>query len=376
MRMIQAWGRAVVLLATAAFAVGGHAADGVVGPGNCNEAGFVSVLASVQGSGGGTITFDCGTATITFTSYKEISSNVQIDGAGRITFDGGNASAFFQVFASASLTLLGVTLQHGVFNASHAIENFGTLSLQRVSMVSNSSTDSALVNYGDATVSQSTFANNAASAGAHGGAIANVGTSLGVDSSTFNGNSATLGAAIYSEADLTVVNSTFSANNASSGGGGIYQAVAGTAFVDFVTAVGNSGTFGAGIYNDGGGSSTMLVGASLLSGNATGNCDGVILSSGYNLSDDTHCGAAFTGPGDVNGVTLAMQPLGNYGGPTQTQPPQAGNPAIDHVPLGSCTVAFDQRGGARPFGAACDSGAVEVGAAADDRIFFNGFDPG
>jgi hypothetical protein len=120
----------------------------------------------------------------------------------------------------------------------------------------------------------------------------------------------------------------------------------------------------------------MTVGASIVGANTTGNCDGVIASSGYNLSNDMGCGSAFTGPGDVIGVTLNMQPLGNYGGPTQTQPPQAGNPAIDHVPLANCSQAFDQRGGARPFGALCDSGAVEVGSVADDRIFADGFDPG
>jgi hypothetical protein len=69
-----------------------------------------------------------------------------------------------------------------------------------------------------------------------------------------------------------------------------------------------------------------------------------------------------------------MQPLGDHGGPTDTEPPASGNPAIDHVPLASCAPAFDQRGGARPFGSACDSGAVEVGAVVDDTIFADGFD--
>ena len=65
-----------------------QAANGVVGPGNCNYAGFSSVLATVDGSGGGTITFNCGTATITFAGYKQISNAVVIDGGGTITFDG------------------------------------------------------------------------------------------------------------------------------------------------------------------------------------------------------------------------------------------------------------------------------------------------
>jgi predicted outer membrane repeat protein len=354
-----------------------HATNGVVGPGNCNEAGFASVLATVDNSGGGTVTFDCGTATITFTSYKQIANAVVIDGGGHITFDGGNASAFFQVFASAAVTLRNLTLQHGILHDVHAVENFGALTLNRVRMISNSSTESAVMNFGSATVFDSTFTGNVASSSSngHGGAIGNLGTLLDVSSSTFNGNSATLGAAIYSEADLSVTNSTFSANTGTNGGGSIYQAVGGNAVIKFVTIVGNTAPFGAGLYNDGGGSSTMTVGASIVSANTTGNCDGVIQSSGYNLSNDMGCGSAFTGPGDVINTTLNMQPLANYGGPTQTQPPQPGNPAIDHVPLSACSEPFDQRAGARPFGALCDSGSVELGSAADDLIFADGFDP-
>jgi hypothetical protein len=181
------------------------------------------------------------------------------------------------------------------------------------------------------------------------------------------------GGAIYSAAALVVVNSTFSANAGTSGGGAIY-AVAGEANVSFSTFADNTAPFGAGVYNDGGGSGTMTVSSSLFAGNPDGNCDGVLASGGYNLSDDTHCGSAFTGPGDENGVTLALQPLGNYGGPTATQPPAAGNLAIDHVPAGQCPVDTDQRGVLRPVGPACDTGAVEVDTAGD-LIFADGFDP-
>ncbi len=366
-------GRAGILAGLLGWAASIHASDAVVGPGNCNEAGFTNALSAVDNSGGGTITFNCGTATFTVTSYKSIANTVVIDGGGRITFDGGGSSAFFQVFASAQVTLRNLTLRHGVFNAVHAVENFGTLTLDRVTLAENTSSESPLMNYGSATVIDSTFSGNASASS--GGAISNLGTSLDVSGSTFDGNSATNGAAIYSEAPLAVTNSTFSANTASGGGGAIYQTDAADALLVFVTAAGNTAVFGAGVYKDAGNfDHAMTVANSIFSGNATGNCDGVIESAGYNLSDDTHCGAAFTGPGDLNNVALPMQPLGDNGGPTRTQPPQAGNPAIDHVPLASCPEPFDQRGGARPFGAACDSGAVEVGSAAGDRIFADGFE--
>jgi hypothetical protein len=54
-----------------------------------------------------------------------------------------------------------------------------------------------------------------------------------------------------------------------------------------------------------------------------------------------------------------LGPLTANGGFSPTHLLQAGSPAID---AGACVVATDQRGVARPQGAACDLGAVEVGA--------------
>jgi predicted outer membrane repeat protein len=365
---------ALALFAALAYGSSAGATDGVVGPGNCNEDGFDDVLAAVDGSGGGTITFDCGTATIAFAGYKGIAHDVTIDGGGRITFDGGNATPLFQIFASAHATLKGVTLERGIYNGVHTLENFGSLTLDHATVSANVSSEGALTNFGVATIVASTFSGNAATF-TNGGAINHSGAQLTVSSSTFEGNQAQNGAAIYSAGPLSVTNSTFGANAAATGGGAIYQTDDADASVVFVTVVGNTASFGAGLYKDAGDfAHTMLVGNSLLSGNATGNCDGVIASAGYNLSDDTHCGSAFTGPGDVNDTPLLLQPLGDHGGPTATAPPASGNPAIDHVPLANCSPAFDQRGGARPSGAACDSGAVEVGAVVDDEIFADGFE--
>src|SRR3954469_4713818 len=134
---VKRFGVAGVLIGVLAIATNVHATDGVVGPGNCNEAGFDSVLSSVDGSGGGTITFDCGVATISFTNYKQIANHVAIDGANAITFDGGGASAFFQVFASANVTLKRLVLTHGNFAAAHPLENFGTLTLEGVTVQNN-----------------------------------------------------------------------------------------------------------------------------------------------------------------------------------------------------------------------------------------------
>jgi hypothetical protein len=59
----------------------------------------------------------------------------------------------------------------------------------------------------------------------------------------------------------------------------------------------------------------------------------------------------------VSKDALHLGKLGPHGGPTWTVPLGAASVAIDAAP--GCTSATDQRGIARPFGAACDVGAFE-----------------
>src|SRR5262249_32818653 len=70
---------------------------------------------------------------------------------------------------------------------------------------------------------------------------------------------------------------------------------------------------------------------------------------------------AFTAPGSVNNTDPVLSPLGDFGGPTLTMALLAGSPAVD----GGDSVVFpptDQRGHARPLGAAPDIRAVESSA--------------
>ena len=58
---------------------------------NCaNDAQLTAALAS-----GGNITFNCGTATLTLTSYYFIGVDTTIDGGGKITLSGGNSTRLF-----------------------------------------------------------------------------------------------------------------------------------------------------------------------------------------------------------------------------------------------------------------------------------------
>jgi len=88
------------------------------------------------------------------------------------------------------------------------------------------------------------------------------------------------------------------------------------------------------------------------------------LSDGDNLIGDGNATGNFNQGGDQTGVAdPGLGPLADNGGPTETHAPMAGSPAIDAV-TGTCPPpADDQRGVARPQGAACDIGSVEVMAA-------------
>lgn len=92
-------------------------------------------------------------------------------------------------------------------------------------------------------------------------------------------------------------------------------------------------------------------------------------SLGYNISDDGSC-SSFTATGDENNVVkgagLDTKGLQSNGGPTQTVALLATSPAVDAIPVASCTdanndpVKTDQRGVTRPQGKGCDIGAYEL----------------
>jgi hypothetical protein len=87
-----------------------------------------------------------------------------------------------------------------------------------------------------------------------------------------------------------------------------------------------------------------------------GNCSGVITDLGHNLSSDLTCN--FTNVGSLNNTYPLLGPLTNNGGPTLTVALLPASRAID---AGDTAAAppTDQRGVARPFGAAADIGAYE-----------------
>jgi CSLREA domain-containing protein len=185
---------------------------------------------------------------------------------------------------------------------------------------------------------------------------------LDIEECTFNNNSAGTassfsfgGGARFRLGTASVVNSTFSGNRASAGSGlEITQATSATLTNNTITANQSSGSNGALFLF----ATQITLSNNIIAENVGRDCQ---LSptpvTDHNLDSDNSC--ALTGPGDLPGVNPLLGPLANNGGPTDTSALLAGSPAIDAGNNATCP-ATDQRGVARPQGPACDIGAYEL----------------
>jgi len=222
---------AVVFVASAASTA--HAA-GVVGTGSaasCTDAALDAAL-----TGGGLVTFSCGTAPVTIdistgTGTKTIAVDTTIDGGGLITISGGEVAQVFVVAYGVNFTVQNLTIANGagainsgngtltVTNCTFTgnspggiVNSHGMLSI--VNSTFNGNSGFGIANGGTLTVTNSTFTGNSASG------ITTGGGTLTVTDSSFSDNSAPYGGGILVEnGTLTVANSTFSDNSALGGGG-------------------------------------------------------------------------------------------------------------------------------------------------------------
>jgi hypothetical protein len=158
----------------------------------------------------------------------------------------------------------------------------------------------------------------------------------------------------------TLTNVTISENTAGDWAGGLYVADF-PASLQNVTLSGNRAPLGANIYT----LRTTVTITSTIIANAQGggeNCTAQdaaqsAISGGYNLDSDSSC--ELSTATDLPATDPLLGALADNGGTTLTHLPQPGSPAIDAA--GDVCPAADQRGFARPGGARCDVGAVEVG---------------
>ena len=182
---------------------------------------------------------------------------------------------------------------------------------------------------------------------------------LNVTNCTFSGNTAFSGGAIRSGGTLTLTSCTLSGNSATNNGGAIQNA--GALTVTSCTFSGNSAlsatATGGGINVRGG---TLSLFNTIVAGNSAANgadIYGLVSAGDYDLVQNP-AGATLTGSHNITGQPALLGPLASNGGPTPTRALLAGSPAID---AGRTTLTTDQRGVARPQGAADDIGAFELG---------------
>ena len=222
------------------------------------------------------------------------------------------------------------------------------------------------------TITNSTFFGNQSGTGGS-GAVGFTDTKAVIRGCTFSGNT-TLGAggamvtSAHTGSTIGIENSTFSGNTADYAGA-IYTQL-GTTDLRNVTITANSARRAGGGFNNPGGDTIILLRNTIVAGNTVtlpggADCSGPVVSNGYNLigSTDQCTGLIAT---DLIGSSPALGLLGVNGGATLTHVPFASSPAVEGgnpagcLGLSGANLTVDQRGLSRPFGPRCDIGAVEL----------------
>ena len=250
--------------------------------------------------------------------------------------------------------------------------DFGTsLDVQNSVFDGNTATDDGTVachKGATCTISTSTFSGNTSGDDGAGLYVSDSDTQATVTTSTFSGNTAGEDAGgVYASdgATLTLTNVTISGNYAAEKGGGIYTTYGPTLIVINSTIADNqAGDDGGGLDVSSSGSHTLR--NTIVAGNsaddAGDNCQDTITNGGYNIDSGDTCGWG-SANGSMENTDPLLDPLANNGGPTETRALQAGSPAIDAIPEGGTgyngAPATDQRGVSRP---QPPGGACDIGA--------------
>lgn len=350
----------------------------------CSEQGLRNAITA----GGGPYAFDCDGPTEVITRDEiMIDNDVVLDGGGNIVVHGNDAHRVFSILAGASVEILGFRVTGGVATrriddqSCGGLANAGTLMLANSVVSGNTAAtgggggicNSGLLtlinsavegnsakacggvfNNGWVAIRNSRVSENNATSGG-GGGICSSGP-LMLAGSTVSGNSASYSGGIESSGTLTLTNSTVSGNVSEEGSGGIFNV--GTATLESGTVAGNTV---AGLRSDIRNAGVLTIANTLIDGVCIGST-AAVTSDGNNIesSGDT-CGLYHeTDQVNVQRERLQLQPLADNGGPTMTHALQSGSVAIDRIGEMACEMEEDQRGVARPQGAACDVGAFEL----------------
>jgi Predicted solute binding protein len=402
-----------------AISIPAHA--GTITVTNTNDSGPGSLRqALIDAQDGDTIAFDLSLPAIISLTSGELVINKNISligpGANLLTIARAQGAPTFRIFhvsASHTVTIQSVTISNGSglgFNRGAGIWNdHSNLTVNNCVVTGNAldrqvdggGIDNDAGDSGSAslTINNSTIAANNLGAGgsvSFGGGIYNFGLGgnaiLTINNSTISGNRSFQGGGLFSDggvpgsiAIVTVNNSTFSGNYADQYAGGIMnegnEGGQATVIVTNSTFAGNSSCncnfFAGAIFNDG---NTQPGGAMLEMSNTIfkgglenprniDNQGGVVVSGGYNLTNDagvlnTNGGSGgFNGPGEQLNTEPMLGPLQDNGGLTPTHALLPGSPAIDAGdPTFTPPPFFDQRGPGfnRVVDGRIDKGSFEV----------------
>ncbi len=371
-----------------------------------NDSGAGSLRAALAAAAyGDTIDATGVSGAITLTSGQlVVATGLTILGPGpaNLAIDGNSTGRVFHVVNAVNAVIAGLSITNGAVSGSFPGNEGGgiwndhsVLTLSNCVITGNSGGggngagiySDGSSGYAQLTIIASTISGNTGWSGAGIYNYAYQGTSyVSIVASTISGNIAggpgVVGGGIWNNgnnsgfASLAVSLSTFSGNSAPLSGGGIYNggASSGTAPISVFgsTFSGNSASNGGAIFNTGtGGTATVSIADTILKTGVLGaNIDnniGTVTSGGYNLSSDNGDGVLTKATDQLNTDPM-LGPLANNGGPTFTQAPLPGSPAIDKGK--NSGPATDQRGLPRTVDDPCianaaggdgsDIGAVEA----------------
>ncbi|MCA9988269.1 MAG: hypothetical protein KDE59_28375, partial [Anaerolineales bacterium] len=177
------------------------------------------------------------------------------------------------------------------------------------------------------------------------------------------------GGGLYSRSGLAnLENVTFDGNLAGGAGGALF--LRGSLVGHYLTFLENEAAAGGLVAFDGG---SLTLGSSVAGRHTGASCSqpsGNFTSAGFNVFTAIAGCTVAAAASDQFNVDPLIGPLADNGGPeiTLTNALSAGSPAVNAGDAATCP-ATDQRGVARPAGAACDAGAMEYDASVSARFW-------
>lgn len=364
------------------------------------------------GDGGGAVYSDFGTLTVLDSTFG---GDRACRNGGAVSIAGGDATIAKSRFLNNSapdggaiyvtgrgeLTLRSTAFGGNLRGGAVSLAGAGSSIIQASSFTRNSSrggNGGAINVAGSPTtaISNSTFSGNSATPAGSGGALYVAGPGLlNVETSNFLGNSSGNGGAIFlsgvstsqidrstiagnstgvagaggglyvtGASEVRIANSTFSANSAGTRGGGAMMSQGGSVAVSNSTVWGNRTMRRGGAIAEYG--TRLTFDASIIAASrSSANCfleGGHLVDNGYNLTD-RRGSCTLNAPTNLTTLNPRLEPLRNYGAPTQTMALKAQSPAIGRIPRQICPPV-DERGMPRPAKGhvMCDIGAYEYGS--------------